>query len=609
MCGIIGYLGKRQALPIIVGGLRRLEYRGYDSAGVVVFSKDGIPQVTKAKGGVDNLTKKISDKKVSGFYGIGHVRWATNGEPSVANAHPHWDCHKKVFVVHNGVVENNRALKEALKEKGHSFSSETDSEVFAHLIEEYFHGNLEDAVRLALEKIKGTYAIAVISLLDSRKIIFACQSSPLLIGQGKEETFISSDVSAILGHTKQIIYLNDNEMGIVTPEGVSIFDANHQPVLKKTQTIGWNIKEAEKSGYPHFMLKEIMEGPEVIRRAIRGRIVLDEGLSKLGGIEKYSLTLKKAERLIIIGMGTALIAAKIAAYAIEEHVGIIVQAENASEFRYRSPVIRKSDIVLAVSQSGETADTLFAVREAKRKGALTLGIINVVGSTIAREVDVGIYNHAGPEIGVAATKSFVSQLTVFVLLMVFLGRNREMSLGEGKRILRGLTELPGLAEKILSQRATIKKVAQKYSSARDFLFLGRKYNYPLALEGALKLKEISYIHAEGLEAGAIKHGPIAMIDLEFPSLMIIPKDSVYEKTLLAIEEIKARHGKVIAITSEDNKDLKKKVDDILYLPLVEEILWPILGVIPLQLFAYYIGVEKGFNVDKPRNLAKSVTVE
>ncbi len=357
------------------------------------------------------------------------------------------------------------------------------------------------------------------------------------------------------------------------------------------------------------MLKEIMEGPEVIRRAIRGRIVLDEGLSKLGGIEKYSLTLKKAERLIIIGMGTALIAAKIAAYAIEEHVGIIVQAENASEFRYRSPVIRKSDIVLAVSQSGETADTLFAVREAKRKGALTLGIINVVGSTIAREVDVGIYNHAGPEIGVAATKSFVSQLTVFVLLMVFLGRNREMSLGEGKRILRGLTELPDLAEKILSQRATIKKVAQKYSSARDFLFLGRKYNYPLALEGALKLKEISYIHAEGLEAGAIKHGPIAMIDPEFPSLMIIPKDSVYEKTLLAIEEIKARQGKVIAITSEDNKDLKKKVDDILYLPLVEEVLWPILGVIPLQLFAYYIGVEKGFNVDKPRNLAKSVTVE
>jgi glucosamine--fructose-6-phosphate aminotransferase (isomerizing) len=536
-------------------------------------------------------------------------RWATHGKPSEINAHPHFDCKKEIFVVHNGIIENYLHLKEKLEREGHKFVSETDTEVLPHLIEKYFKGNLEEAVRLALKEVVGAYAIAVISSKDPQKIVFARQSSPLLVGLGEGENFIASDAPAILGHTRKVIYLDDGEMGVITPNDFRIFNLDHKPVNKTSYYLEWNVQQAEKGGYPHFMLKEIMEEPEVIENAIRGRMVINEGLAKLGGIEQVEDKLKTAERLIIVGMGTALLAGKVGEYMLEEYAQIPVEVENASEFRYKKPVLKKKDVLLAISQSGETADTLFAVKEAKRKGILTLGVINVIGSSIAREVDAGVYNHAGPEIGVAATKSFISQLAILALLTVYLGRQREMSLVMGKRILEELIEIPDLVRKVLDQNEEIKKLAEKYYQYNNFLFLGRKYNYPIALEGALKLKEISYIHAEGYPAGEMKHGPIAMIDENFPSVIIAPKDSVYEKMLSNIEEIKARKGKVLAITTEGNEEIARLVDDYFYIPKTLEMLTPILSVIPLQLFAYYMTVLKELDPDKPRNLAKSVTVE
>ncbi|MCD6114785.1 glutamine--fructose-6-phosphate transaminase (isomerizing), partial [bacterium] len=514
-----------------------------------------------------------------------------------------------IFVVHNGIIENYLELRERLQKEGHKFISETDTEVLPHLIEKYFQGNLEEAVRLALREIVGAYAIAVISSKDPEKIVFARQSSPLIVGLGDKENFVASDAPAILGYTRRVIYLDDGEMGVITPNDFRIFNLDHQAVSKTSHYLKWNVQQAEKGGYPHFMLKEIMEEPEVIKNAIRGRIVIEEGLAKLGGIENIADKLKEINRLVIVGMGTALLAGKIGEYMIEEYAQIPVEIENASEFRYKKPVLGEKDAILAISQSGETADTLFAIKEAKRKGILTLGIINVVGSSIAREVDAGVYNHAGPEIGVAATKSFVSQLTVLALLTVFLGREREMSLVMGKRILDELTKISNLTEKVLAQKEKIKKLAEKYFQYNNFLFLGRKYNYPIALEGALKLKEISYIHAEGYPAGEMKHGPIAMIDENFPSVVIAPKDSVYEKMVSNIQEIKARKGKVLAITTEGNEEIEQLADDVIYIPKTLEMLTPILSVIPLQLFAYYIAVLKGLDPDKPRNLAKSVTVE
>jgi len=609
MCGIIGYIGKKEALPIIVEGLKRLEYRGYDSAGIVIFNKNNNPQVIKTKGKIRDLEEKLKSEQIQGTFGIGHTRWATHGKPSDINAHPQWDCKKKIFVVHNGIIENYLELKEKLQREGHKFISETDTEVLAHLIEKYFAKNLEEAVRLALKEVIGAYAIAVVSSLDPQKIVFARQSSPLIVGLGDKENFVASDAPAILGYTKEVIYLDDGEMGVITPNDFRIFNLDHKPINKTSYYLEWSVQQAEKGGYPHFMLKEIMEEPEVIENAIRGRMIVGEGLAKLGGIERIADKLKEIDRLIIVGMGTALLAGKIGEYMIEEYAQVPVEIENASEFRYKKPVLRKNDAILAISQSGETADTLFAIKEAKRKGILTLGIINVVGSSIAREVDAGIYNHAGPEIGVAATKSFISQLAVLALLTVFLGRQREMSLIIGKRILEELTKIPDFIRKILEQKEEIKKLAERYYQYNNFLFLGRKYNYPIALEGALKLKEISYIHAEGYPAGEMKHGPIAMIDENFPSFVIAPKDSVYEKMISNIQEIKARNGRVIAITTKGNKEIEKLVDDCIYIPKTLEMLTPILSVIPLQLFAYYISVLKGLDPDKPRNLAKSVTVE
>jgi len=568
MCGIIGYVGKRQALPIVLEGLKRLEYRGYDSAG-----------------------------------------WATHGEPSDVNAHPHWDCKKEIFVVHNGIVENYFFLKEKLKEKGHKFISETDTEVLAHLIEEYYRGDLKEAVRLALQKVVGAYAIAVISLREPDKIVFVRYSSPLLIGLGESENFISSDAPAILARTKKVIYLEDGEIGTITKQGVEIFNLQNERIKKPSHEIDWDISQAEKSGHKHFMLKEIFEVPEAITNAFRGRLLPEEGISKLGGVEIIADKLKQTERIIIVAMGTALLAGKTGEYMLEEYAGIPVEAENASEFRYKKPIIKKNDLVLAISQSGETADTLFAIREAKRKGALTLGIINVVGSSITREVDAGIYNHAGPEIGVAATKSFLSQLTTLALLTVYLGRQREMSLIIGKRILEQIKELPKLAEQVLNKNEGIKKMAGKYCSYKNFLFLGRKYNYPIALEGALKLKEISYLHAEGYPAGEMKHGPIALINKNFPTVAICPSDSVYSKMISNIEEIKTRKGKILAIATEGNQDIEKIVDDVIYIPKTLEMLTPLLSIIPLHLFAYYLSILLGKDPDFPRNLAKSCTVE
>jgi len=604
MCGIIGYVGKKQALPIVMEGLKRLEYRGYDSSGIVVLN--GATEVVKAKGRIEDLREKLAQQDIKGNTAIGHSRWATHGKPSDLNAHPHWDCKKEIFVVHNGIIENYKQLKEELIARGHKFISETDTEVLPHLIEENYKGNLEEAVRLSLQKIVGAYAIAVVCEKEPNKIVFARQSSPLLVALGEGENFIASDATAILGYTKQVIYLDDGEMGVITPDDFQVFNLENKEVKKESHKIEWDIEQAEKSGYPHFMLKEIFEGPETIENATRGRMILKDGMAKLGGLEPVIDKLKKIDRIIIVGMGTAFLAGKVGEYMLEEYAGIPVEVENASEFRYKKPVINKNDAVLAISQSGETADTLFAVKEAKRKGALTLGIVNVVGSSIAREVEAGVYNHAGPEIAVASTKAFISQLTILALLTVFLGRQRNMSLVTGKRILEELEKLPELCKKILEKKEDIKGLAEKYFDFKNFLYLGRKYNYPVACEGALKLKEISYIHAEGMPTGEIKHGPIAMLDKDFPSFVIALKDSVYEKNVSNIEEIKARDGKVIALATEGD-DLS--ADDVLFIPKTLEMLSPILSVIPLQLFAYYIAVKKELDVDKPRNLAKSVVVE
>jgi len=609
MCGIIGYIGKKEALPIIVEGLKRLEYRGYDSAGVVIFDKDNNFQAVKTKGKIKHLREKLKEKEIKGNFGIGQTRWATHGEPSEINAHPHWDCKKEIFVVHNGIIENYSKLKKELEREGYKFISETDTEVLAHLIKKHWQGNLEESVRLALKEVVGAYAIAVVSSLDPEKIVFARQSSPLLVGLGDDGNFVASDAPAILGHTRQVIYLEDGEMGLITQNDFQIFNLDKEIINKETHHLEWDIQQAEKGGYSHFMLKEIMEQPEVIENAIRGRIILDEGTAKLGGIESIAERLKEIDRLIIVGMGSALLAARVGEYMIEEYAGIPVEIEDASEFRYKKSVLRKNDAILAISQSGETADTLFATKEAKRKGILCLSIVNVVGSSMTREVDAGIYNHAGPEIGVAATKSFVSQLSVLALLTVFLGRQREMSLVMGKRILEELVRIPDLTKNVLAQKDKIKELAQKYYQYKNFLYLGRKYNSPIALEGALKLKEISYIHAEGLAAGEMKHGSIAMIDEDLPCFVIAPKDSVYEKMISTIQEIKARNGKVIVSTTRDNQEILNIVDDCIFIPKTLEILTPILSVIPLQVFAYFISVLRGYDPDKPRNLAKSVTVE
>lgn len=612
MCGIVGYIGKREALPILMDGLRRLEYRGYDSAGVAMVN--GNLHIKRAAGKIAQLESALIDFDGTGTLGIAHTRWATHGAPTEDNAHPHRDCHDRLAIVHNGIIENYAELRDHLKTKGHTFRSQTDTEVLAHLIEEerghHVGLSLKDAVLAALNQVRGAYGLAVVSADDPNTLIVARLGSPLVIGVGQDEWFVASDPSAILAHSREMVYLNDGELCVINRDGYEITRLDNTPVTKCIEHIDWSVEDVQKNGQAHFMLKEMLEGPDVLMNTMRGRLNVEEGTAVLGGLRDVADKLRGIDRLIIVACGSARIAGQVGKYMLEEYVGIAVEVEMASEFRYRQPVLTPTTAVLAISQSGETADTLAAIREAKMKGVLTLGIVNAVGSSIARETDAGVYNHAGPEIGVASTKAFLSQMTVLALLTIFLGRQRRMSVATGQRIAKELTELPALLQSVLDQRESIKAMAERWSDAKNFFFLGRKYNTPIACEGALKLKEISYIHAEGYAAGELKHGPIALIDADFPSVVICPKDSVYEKTRSNMEEIRARGGKIIAVTTVGNEaEISAIADDVIAIPKTLEMLTPILATAPLHLFAYYMALARNCDPDKPRNLAKSVTVE
>lgn len=612
MCGIFAYTGGKAAKEILLKGLSALEYRGYDSAGLYLPGEG----MVRTPGAVAELKTKIEKGGLpaearSAKAGIAHIRWATHGAPTEENAHPHADCDGTVYVMHNGIIENFKELKDGLLQRNHTFKSETDTEVLAHLIEEELADgkNFEDAVVDTLGKVRGTYGLLVAHAKEPDTIITARMGSPVVLGIGKGENFIASDATPILPHTKEVVFLSDGDVAIVTPTSHRVRTLKEKRIDRPSETVEWDTEEASRGGYPHFMLKEIFEAPEVLKNSIRGRLILDEGRAKLGGLESVLDKLKTIDRLIIVACGTAYYAGLVGEYFIEELGGVPVEVELASEFRYRKPIINKNTAVLAISQSGETLDTLEAIREAKRRGALTLGVVNTVGSTIARETDAGVYNHAGPEMGVASTKAFLSQVVVLALMALFLGRTRGLSEEEGKKVAEALTTLSGLSEKVLAQSDAIKKIAEKYANARDFLFIGRRGSYPVALEGALKLKEISYVHAEGCGAGEMKHGPLAMIDENFPTVAVVPMDSVYEKTLSNMIEIKTRKGPLIAIATEGDTRVAEIANDVIYIPKTAEQLSPILSAIVLQLFAYHFAAGKGFNVDRPRNLAKSVTVE
>ncbi len=608
MCGIFAYTGSKgkDAGGVLLDGLLSLEYRGYDSAGIFTPESGTV----KTPGAVTELRAKIP-KGFKGKSGIAHLRWATHGEPTEENAHPHSDDSGQIWVVHNGIIENFKELKAKLLETGHTFKSSTDTEVLAHLVEEHLktEKSFEKAALAALNEVRGTYGIALQYKGEPDTIIAARMGSPIVLGLGDGEHFIASDPTPILPHTKKVVFLEDGEVAVITPDSHRIFRLDASKVKRAATEIDWDAEQSQKGGYEHFMLKEIMEGPEVVENTLRGRLIPEKGMAKLGGLELVSKQLEKIERIIIVACGTASYAGQVGEYMLEANAEIPVELEIGSEFRYKKPVINERTAVLAITQSGETLDTLEAVREGKRRGALTLGIVNTVGSTIARETDAGVYNHAGPEISVASTKAFLSQITVLALLTMFLGRQRGMSEEQGREIAQALKELPEKLRTVLAQREKIEALAKKYIGNRDFLFIGRKYNFPVAFEGAIKLKELSYIHAEGCGAGEMKHGPIAMIDENFPTMALVPKDSMYEKMVSNIHEIKARKGPVIAVATEGDTEISKLADDVIYVPETLEMLSPILNVVPLQLFAYYFAKEKGLNVDRPRNLAKSVTVE
>ncbi|MEI8103360.1 MAG: glutamine--fructose-6-phosphate transaminase (isomerizing) [Candidatus Moraniibacteriota bacterium] len=610
MCGIVGYIGKKNATEFLISGLRRLEYRGYDSAGIALQEK-GKLKIVKAAGKVAELEVKIVGNDFIATVGIAHTRWATHGQPTEKNAHPHSDCKGMISLVHNGIVENYQDLKTKLLEKGHKFRSETDSEVITHLIEEAMKVSVdfETAFLVALKQIKGTYGLAVLYAGEPEKLFAARMGSPLVVGVGKDEYMIASDVSAMVGHIDRVVYLEDGENVVIDGLGYQVKTLSKHLLKKEEMKLEWSEDQARKDGYAHFMLKEIFEQPKSFEDALRGRLLVKDGMAKLGGLQSVEQRLRMINRIIIIACGTSYHAGLVGEYMLEEYAGIPVEVEFASEFRYRKLLLDEKTAVLALSQSGETADTLAAIREAKHKGALTLGIVNVVGSSIARETDAGIYNHAGPEVSVASTKAFTSQLAILVLLTMYLGRQRGMSLVMGQCIAREAQRIPALMTEVLKQAATIKKIAKKYQHAQNFLYLGRKYNFPIAYEGALKIKEIAYVGAQGYPTGEMKHGPIALIDSEAVCVFVAPKDSVYEKSESGLEEIKARGGKVIAITTKGNTVLDKKANEVLFIPKTLELLTPLLTIIPLQLLAYHMSVAKGYDVDKPRNLAKSVTVE
>ena len=610
MCGIVGYIGKKEDIRTGLEALKRLEYRGYDSAGMVVYDPEKQEVLSvKATGKIENLEEKLADIHVEGSPFLFYTRWATHGGVTEQNCHPHTGCKNNIWVAHNGIIENYRPLKEKLIQEGHTFVSETDTEVFSHLVEKFFDGNLEEAVQKAIALVRGAYAFVVIAKDDPEKLVAVRNSAPLLIGLGEDGYLVASDPAAVATLTKKVIYLDDGDMAVLTPSKLFVQDVKRNHIEKPIDEIDWDLEAAQKGGYEHFMLKEIMEQPESITNALRGRLLLETGEAKLGGLGGVQEKLRNVEKIHIIAMGTAHIAGLVGEYMLEEYARIPVEVDFASEFRYRKPIIDNKTAYLFISQSGETADTLAALKEVKQKGGLTLGIINVVGSSLARGVDAGMYNHAGPEIGVASTKAFTSQLTILALLTLFLGRQREMSLVTGQRIVKELKRIPELVQHILDNAESIQRVAEKYKDVENFLFIGRKYNYPIALEGALKLKEISYIHAEGFSAGEMKHGPLALIDEDFPTIAIVPSDSVYEKVVSNIQEIRARNGRVVAIATKGNEDIKQMVDDIIFIPKTLEMLTPILSTIPAQLFAYYVAAVRENDVDKPRNLAKSVTVE
>jgi glucosamine--fructose-6-phosphate aminotransferase (isomerizing) len=609
MCGIVGYVGKRDAFPVLIEGLSSLEYRGYDSAGIALLDNNTI-QVLKAKGKVEQLRLLAKKKlKITSTIGIAHTRWATHGVPSEANAHPHTDAKNKIALVHNGIIENYALLKDKLKSEGIAFRSETDTEVLAQLVGKFYSGDLVEAVSKALSMVEGTFGIAVIAHDKPDILVGARRGSPLVVGVGDGEYFLASDASAIVRYTKSVIYLKDSSLVALSRKGHTIMDLDKKVVTHEIQHIDYSAEALAKGGFPHFMLKEIFEQPHTIRNAMRGRLLVEEGNARLDGLNLVLQQLRQINRIIIAACGTSWHAALVGEYMIEELAGVNVEVEYASEFRYRNPIIDSNTLVFVISQSGETADTLAALREAANKGATVLGICNAVGSSIARETHGGVYLHAGPEIGVASTKAFTSQLTVLSLLTLLLGRMRRISHGDGMTIAKALTEIPDQVKKILKQNSAIKAIAKRYAKLNNFIYLGRSYNFPVALEGALKLKEISYIHAEGYPAAEMKHGPIALIDKDMPSVIIALKDSVYDKVLSNIQEIKARGGKVIAIATEGDKNIKKYAAHVIYVPHTIQMLSPLLSVIPLQLLAYHIAAYRKCEIDQPRNLAKSVTVE
>jgi glucosamine--fructose-6-phosphate aminotransferase (isomerizing) len=615
MCGIVGYIGNKQATTVLIEGLKRLEYRGYDSAGVCVVC-DGRLRICKAAGRVSMVEGQVAqdDAFRTGTIGIAHTRWATHGEPNQVNAHPHTDGTGRIALVHNGIIENYATLKQFLLSKGHVFRSQTDTEVLANLIAEFYDGadgkrSLETAVQAALREVTGTYGIAVMCAEEPDKIVAARKGSPLIVGVGTDEYIVASDASAIIAHTSNVIYLNDNEMAVFTRGGMRTLTTDNVPISKQVEQIEWSLEEIARGGFDHFMLKEIFEQPEAIRNCLRGRLDLRDGRIQLGGLESVRRELAKTRRIIISACGTAWHAGLVGEYLFEDLARIPTEVEYASEFRYRNPIIEDGLVFLAISQSGETADTLAALREAREKGALALGIVNAVGSTIARETDAGVYIHAGPEIGVASTKAFTCQLVVEAMIALMMGRRRFLSQSTLTKYMEALNEIPGKVERVLELSDSIRQVVGQYVDFNNWLFLGRGYHYPIALEGALKLKEISYIHAEGLPAAEMKHGPIALIHEGMPVVVIAPRCGTYDKIISNIQEVRARKGTIIAVATEGDRQIAQYADHVFYVPDTLAPLQPLLTVVPLQLLAYHAAVARGCNVDRPRNLAKSVTVE
>ena len=608
MCGIVGYVGPRQATPILLEGLRRLEYRGYDSAGVAVQNGRGLG-VVKLAGRVAGLCHQLETEPLSGTSGIAHTRWATHGAPTQRNAHPHVDCHGRIALVHNGIIENAGTLREALARAGHQFTTDTDTETLVHLIEDAPGATLEARVNSALDHVEGTYGLAVISADEPGKLVAARRGSPVLLGIGEDEFFVASDASAVLAHTRSVVYLTDGDIAVLTPSQYHVIDRASHVQPRAVDELAWDLEAIELGGYPHFMLKEIWGQPETVQSTMRGRLLFDEGSARLNGLNLAPGAAAAIKRIVIVACGTSWHAGLVGRHAIEQLAQIPVEVEQASEYRYRPKLQGPDSVTIAISQSGETADTLEAMRAAKRAGSRVLGVVNVVGSSIAREADGGIYLHAGPEIGVASTKAFTSQVVALVMLALYLGRQRGLPVETGRALVCRLTQLPGLVAQTLALEPAVKALAQRYGTAGNFLYLGRGVSYPVALEGALKLKEISYIHAEGYAAAEMKHGPIALVDEHLPVVFVAPKDEVYQKVLSNLAEVHARGGDITAVTTEGDDELGALVQHRLSVPATTSLLSPVLTVIPLQLLAYHIAVARGCDVDRPRNLAKSVTVE